>query len=78
MNNWYYNEVEMMNKHKMLKTAGATKRLSGFAKKNGQQGILRRGILFLGHSLVAAGMKLQGHYATVPANDALPQPATQD
>ncbi len=73
MSNWFYNEVEMMNKHKMLNSSGVNHRRSKLAREGGQPGFVRRSLIFLGHAMVDAGKGLLDHYETMPANDAFAQ-----
>ena len=78
MSNWFYNEVEMMNKHKMLNSAGANYRRSKLAREGGQPRFIQRGILFLGRHLVDFGKQLLDRYELAPANEAFPQPTSLD
>ena len=78
MSNWFYNEVEMMNKHKMLNSAGANYRRSKFTQEGGQPGLVQRGIVLLGRHLVDAGKGLLDRYELAPTNGAFPQPTSQN
>jgi len=78
MNNWFYNEVKMMNKHNMLNSAGANFRRSEIAQEGGQSGLIQRGIVFLGRHLVDAGKELLDRYELTPMNGAFPQPTNSD
>lgn len=62
MNNWYYNEVEMLNKHKMLGDAGRKQRKTREAAGSGTHGYLPRFLVALGRSLVSAGGSLLRRY----------------
>lgn len=73
MSNWFYNEVEMMNKHKMLNSIGANYRQSKFAQEGGQPGLIQRGIVFLGQLLVDTGKWLLDRHELTPTNRAVPQ-----
>jgi hypothetical protein len=78
MNNWFYNEVEMKDKHKVLISAGANYRRSKFAQEVGQPGYVQRGIVFIGRHLVDAGKGLLDHYELAPTNEAFLQTASPD
>jgi len=77
MTNWFYNEVEMFDKHRMLTNAGANHRRSMLVQK-GQPGFVRRGALFLGRHLVDAGRGLLDRYEPIPTNEGFPQPTSVD
>ena len=78
MSNWFYNEVEMMNKHKMLKGSGFKHHRSKLAREGGRPGFVRRSLILLGQALVNAGKGLLDRYETMPANDAFLQPSSPD
>ena len=78
MNNWFYNEVEMKNKHNMLISAGANYRRSKLAQEGGQPGLAQRGIVFLGRHLVDAGKGMLDRYELAQTNEAFPQQTSTD
>ena len=62
MNNWFYNEVEMMNKHKMLNMAGRKQQPTREAAGSGRRGFAPRLLAALGRSLARAGGSLTKRY----------------
>ena len=68
MSNWFYNEVEMMEKHKMLKGAGAKHRQPRPANEHQEYGLSHRFVISLGRLLVDAGRSLLNRFE--PAADA--------
>ena len=78
MSNWFYNEVEMMDKHKMLNSAGANYRQSKFMQEGGRPGLVQRGIVLLARNLVDAGKGLLDRYELAPTNEVFPQLTNPD
>ena len=78
MNNWYYNEVELKNKHKMLNSAGVNHRRSKVARDGAQLGFVRRGAVLLARRLVDAGERVLNHHAMAPENEASLRTASPD
>jgi hypothetical protein len=71
MSNWFYNEVEMMNKHKMLGDAGRQPRLDKQAARWQAQGLMRSLLVAFGRSLVSAGGSLLRRYESAPGGQVL-------
>ncbi len=78
MSNWYYNEVEMMNKHKMLNRAGSRTRVFRFVQEEEPPGLFHRAVVFSGQCLVDAGRRLLDRYETIPTIDVVPQAGGPD
>lgn len=71
MNNWFYNEVEMINKHKMLGDAGRKQQQTRHTARNGAPGFAQRFLVVLGRSLVSAGGSLLRRYEPAPGGQVL-------
>jgi hypothetical protein len=78
MSNWYYNEVELLNKHKMLNSAGANYRRSKSAQESGQRGFVQRGIVLFGRHLVDAYKRLLYRDEPAAANETFLQLTSPD
>jgi hypothetical protein len=73
MSNWFYNEVEMMDKHKMLKGAGGKYRPSGAGNGYGKPALPRRFMVLFGRFLVGAGKSVLKRFESVPDKAIVPQ-----
>lgn len=71
MNNWFYNEVEMMNKHKMLNKAGRKQQPTGEAADSGRRGFVPRLLAVLGRSLARVGGALTKRHAPAAGGQVL-------
>ena len=62
MNNWFYSEMELMNKHKMLKEAGKKHYEAKHALEGKKYSLHRRLVILFERSLVSAGKWLLDWY----------------
>jgi hypothetical protein len=72
MNNWYYNEVEMKDKHKMLGDAGSKYRGVKHTPDGKGHSLPGRLVILFEQSLVSARNGLLDWYQQVTANEELP------
>ncbi len=73
MTNWFYNEVEMMDKHKMLNGAGAKYQQSGKVNRHHTSALSHRFVILLGRLLVDAGRSLLNRFEPAPDQTIVPQ-----
>ena len=78
MSNWYFNEVEMMNKHKMLNRAGNKYRQANHGRAGRVYNLTRQFVVPLGRSLVFVGKGLMERYEPAPEKEPLAQTAKAD
>ena len=73
MNNWYYNEVEMKDKHKMLGDAGSRYRETKHTPRGKKHSLPGRLVILFERSLVSARNGLMNRYQRATADEEHPQ-----